>query len=59
VYSKFNKNKFKNKIKSPKSMGDGRFNTSKYRGKLQKMEVLCTHPPKQPRPLQHARALKK
>jgi hypothetical protein len=40
-------------------MRDGRFNTSKCRGKLQKMGVLCTHPPKQPRPLQHARALKK
>jgi hypothetical protein len=40
-------------------MTDGRFNTSKCRGKLQKMGVLCTHPPKQPRPLQHTRALKK
>jgi hypothetical protein len=39
-------------------MRDGRFNTSKCRGKLQKMGVLCTHPLKQPRPLQHARALK-
>jgi hypothetical protein len=59
VYSKFRKNKVWKKIKSPKSMRDGRFNTSKCRGKLQKMGVLCTHPPKQPRPLQHARAFKK
>jgi hypothetical protein len=51
--------KFRKKIKSPKSMKDGRFNTSKCRGKLQKMGVLCTHPPKQPKPLQHARAFKK
>jgi hypothetical protein len=40
-------------------MRDGRFNTSKCRGKLQKMGMLYTHPPKQPRPLQHVRALKK
>jgi hypothetical protein len=59
VYSKFRKNKIPKKIKSLKSMRDGRFNISKCRGKLQKMGVMCTNPPKQPRPLQHARALKK
>jgi hypothetical protein len=30
-------------MKSPSSMKNGRFNTSKCRGKLQKMEVLYTH----------------
>jgi hypothetical protein len=48
-------------MKSPNSMKNGRFNTSKYMGKLQKMEVLYKHPPppKKPRPLLHARAFKK
>jgi hypothetical protein len=49
-------NKIKWKWKSPSSMRNGRFNTSKYRDKLQKMGVLYTHPLKQPRPLLHARA---
>jgi hypothetical protein len=40
-------------------MKNGRLNTSKCRGKLQKMGVLYTHPPKKPRPLLHARVLKK
>jgi hypothetical protein len=38
-------------------MRNGRFDTPKCKGKVQKMGVLCT-PPKQPRPLQHARAFK-
>jgi hypothetical protein len=37
VYSKFSKNKIWKKVKSPNSMGNGRFNTSKCRGKLQKI----------------------
>jgi hypothetical protein len=37
VYSNFNKNKIWKRIKSPTSMRDGRFFTSKYRGKLQKI----------------------
>jgi hypothetical protein len=36
-------------VKSPISMTNGRFNTSKYRGMLQKMGVLYTHSPKMPR----------
>jgi hypothetical protein len=36
-------------VKSPISMKNGTFNTSKYRGKLQKMGVLCTHSPKLPK----------
>ena len=35
------------KIKSPSSMRNGRFNTSKCKGKSQKMEVLYTLPPKE------------
>jgi hypothetical protein len=35
-------------MKSPNSMRIGRFNTSKCRGKLQKMGVLYTHSPKMP-----------
>jgi hypothetical protein len=58
VYSKFSKNKIWKKTKSPSSMMNGRFDTPKCRGKVQKMGVLCTHPPKQPRPLQHAKAFK-
>jgi hypothetical protein len=50
VYSKLSKKKFENKIKSPSSMSDGRFHPPKYRGKLQKMEVLYTHSPKMPGP---------
>jgi hypothetical protein len=46
VYSKFRKNKIWKIVKSPISMRNGRFNTSKCRGKLQKMEVLYTHSPK-------------
>jgi hypothetical protein len=37
VYSNFSKNKIWKKIKSPTSMRTGRFNTSKCRGKLQKI----------------------
>jgi hypothetical protein len=37
VYSNFSKNKIWKKIKSPTSMRNGRFNTSKCRGKLQKI----------------------
>jgi hypothetical protein len=48
VYSKFNKNKISKKVKSPNSMRNGRFDTSKCRGKLEKMGVLCTHSPKSP-----------
>jgi hypothetical protein len=48
VYSKFGKNKISKKVKPPNSMRNGRFDTSKYRGKLEKMGVLCTHSPKLP-----------
>jgi hypothetical protein len=48
-YSNFNKKNPKN-MKSPSSMRNGRFNTSKCRGKLQKMGVLYTHSPKLPSP---------
>jgi hypothetical protein len=51
VYSKFSKNKIWEKMKSPSSMKNGRFHTLKYRGKVQKMEVLYTHLPKKLRPL--------
>jgi hypothetical protein len=44
VYFKFSKNKIWKKIKSPSSMGNGRFDTPKCRGKVQKMGVLYTHP---------------
>jgi hypothetical protein len=37
-------------MKSPISMRNGTFNTSKCRGKLQKMEVLYTHSPQSPGP---------
>jgi hypothetical protein len=37
VYSKLSKNKIWKKMKSSNSMRNGRFNTSKYRGKLQKI----------------------
>jgi hypothetical protein len=40
VYSKFLKNKIRKKVKHPISMRNGTFNTSKCRGKLQKMGVL-------------------
>jgi hypothetical protein len=48
VYSKFGKNKISKKVKPPNSMRNGRFDTCKYRGKLEKMGVLCTHSPKLP-----------
>jgi hypothetical protein len=35
---------------SPISMKNGKLNTSKYRGKLQKMELLYTHSPRSPGP---------
>jgi hypothetical protein len=50
VYSKFRKNKISKIINSPNSMRIGRFDTSKYRGKLEKMGVLCIHSPKSPGP---------
>jgi hypothetical protein len=50
VYSNFKKNKISKKIKSPNSMMNGRFDTSKWRRKLEKMGVLCTHSPKSPGP---------
>jgi hypothetical protein len=50
VYSKFRKNKISKKVKSPNSMRIGRFDTSKWRRKLEKMGVLCTHSPKSPGP---------
>jgi hypothetical protein len=56
MYSKFRKNKIWKNMKSPSSMKNGRFDTPKCRGKVQKMGVLYTHPPKKPSPLQHARA---
>jgi hypothetical protein len=49
-------NKISKKIKSPNSMRNGRFDTSKYREKLEKMGVLCTHSLNTPRPLLHAKA---
>jgi hypothetical protein len=45
-------------MKSPSSMRNGRFDTPKYRGKVQKMGALYTHLPKKLMPLQHERALK-
>jgi hypothetical protein len=44
VYSKFSKNKISKNVKSPNSMKNGRFDTSKCRGKLEKMGVLCILP---------------
>jgi hypothetical protein len=35
-------------MKSPSSMRNGRFHTPKYRGKVQKMEVLYIHSSKMP-----------
>jgi hypothetical protein len=49
VYSKFSKNKIWKNMKSPNSMRNGRLDTSKYRGKLEKMGVLCIHSPHMPR----------
>jgi hypothetical protein len=39
----FSKNKIWKKKKSPSSKRIGRFHTLKYRGKVQKMGVMCTH----------------
>jgi hypothetical protein len=50
VYSKFRINKISKEVKSPNSMKNGRFNTSKCRGKLERMGVLCTHSSKSPGP---------
>jgi hypothetical protein len=58
VYSNFSQKNSK-KMKSPSSMRNERFHTPKCRGKLQKMVVLYTHPPKKPKFLLHARAYKK
>jgi hypothetical protein len=44
--SNFRKKRKKRKLVS--SIRNGRFNTSKYRGKFQKMEVLYTHSSKLP-----------
>jgi hypothetical protein len=46
VSSNFSKKKIWKKIKSPSFIRIGRFNTSKCRGKLQKMGVLYTYSPK-------------
>jgi hypothetical protein len=48
VYSKFSKNKIWKKMKSPSSMRNGRFDTPKYRGKVQKMGLLYIHPQRSP-----------
>jgi hypothetical protein len=52
VYSKFRKKKFeKSEISNLRiSMRIGIFNTSKCRGKLQKMGMLYTYSPKSPGP---------
>jgi hypothetical protein len=50
VYSKFSKKNKLKKVKSPISMRNGTFNTSKCRGKLQKKGVLYTHSSKSPSP---------
>ena len=49
VYSNLRKKKISKK-KSPSSMRNGRLNTSKYRGKLQKIGVLYIHSSKSPSP---------
>jgi hypothetical protein len=49
LYFKFSKNKFRKKMKSPISLRNGRFSTSKCRGKPQKMGVLYTHSSKSPK----------
>jgi hypothetical protein len=59
VYSKFRKNKILKKVKSPISMRYGTFNTSKRRGKLQKMGVLYTHSLKSAGPFQNINNLNK
>jgi hypothetical protein len=59
VWTKFWKFFFWKKVKSPLSMNFGRISTSKCRGMLQKMGCCTINPPKKPRPLLHARALKK
>jgi hypothetical protein len=51
VYSKFRKNKISKKVKSPNSMRNRRFDTSKSRGKLEKMGVLCTPFSQKPWPI--------
>jgi hypothetical protein len=58
VYSKFRKNKIRKKVKSLMSMTNGRFNTSKSRGMLQKMGVLYTHSPQMPHPIPSPNFLK-
>jgi hypothetical protein len=46
-------------MKSPISMRNGRFNTSKVRlGKLQKMGVLYTHSPKMPGSTSYSQKIK-
>jgi hypothetical protein len=50
VYYKFSKNKIWKKIKYPSSMRNGRFDTPKCKGKVQKLEVLCTHAQSSPGP---------
>jgi hypothetical protein len=46
AYSKFSKNKIWKKVKSPISMRNGIFNTSKCRGKLQTMGCCAPILPK-------------
>jgi hypothetical protein len=58
VCTKFRKKKIGKKVKSPLSMNFERISTPKCRGKLQKMGYCTPNPPKKPRPLLHARALK-
>jgi hypothetical protein len=50
VYSNLRKKKISKKIKSPSSMKNGRFNTSKWRDNFQKMGVLYIHSPTSPGP---------
>jgi hypothetical protein len=57
VYSNFSKNKIWRKMKSPSSMRNGKFDTSKCRGKVQKMEVLYTHPSKEAQALATCKGL--
>jgi hypothetical protein len=53
--------KFSKKLEKIKIFKHGRLNTSKYRGKFQKMGVLCIHSPKMlgPSPNFQKRKLKK
>jgi hypothetical protein len=48
VWTKFRKNIFWEKVKSPLSMNFGKIITSKYRGTLQKMGYCTPNPPPPP-----------